>query len=628
MMMHTTRTSPASEYDALGNLTNIAYPASGTVRFAYDALNRMTNMVDAVGTTRYTYDAAGQLLTEDGPFTSDTVTNTYSNRRRVALSLQQPTATWTNGFGWDLAGRLTNVTSAAGSFSYAYAALYSGCSGRLVQQLGLPGGATITNSFDPVARVLATVLQNSGGSTLDSALYSYNTGSQRTAYTNAAGAYVLYSYDPIGQLKVADSSTNSEDRGYAYDAAWNLNYLTNSGTHTFTNNSLNELTWIGSTNSFEYDNNGNLTNANRYGLPYTYEYDDENRLTLAQLLYQDDFGNWHGWRTTFQYDGLGRLRRREEWTPGTADGAQERGVRPLDNPFSWEFDHGVDYIYDSWRVIQERDTGGNLPLASYTRGNDLSGSLEGAGGIGGLLARSSGYSSGNWTSHSYYHADGNGNITCLIDTNQSVVATYRYDPFGNTLSKSGSLADANTYRFSSKEILTNSLMYYYGYRFYDPTLQRWINRDPLWSYPQSIPTASRSAPLGPPVRGGLLDLCGAANLYDFVRNDPVNHNDPYGLGVNDPPPCVPYPECLKHMPPHPPPKPPPYWYQCLNCSKSTCESIAQARLNSCLYNSYFACEEYMELGPEAYLGCVASEQAACSLAYLVTVAGCQLCKNP
>ena len=97
----------------------------------------------------------------------------------------------------------------------------------------------------------------------------------------------------------------------------------------------------------------------------------------------------------------------------------------------------MDYIYDSWRVIQERDTGGNLPLASYTRGNDLSGNLEGAGGIGGLLARSSGYSSGNWTSHACYHADGNGNITCLIATNQSVVASYRYDPFGNTLSKSG-----------------------------------------------------------------------------------------------------------------------------------------------------------------------------------------------
>ena len=80
--------------------------------------------------------------------------------------------------------------------------------------MGLPSGAYITNYYDPVARLLSTLLKNSGGSTLDSALYGYNEGNQRTAYTNAAGAYVLYTYDPIGQLKVATSSVSSEDRGY------------------------------------------------------------------------------------------------------------------------------------------------------------------------------------------------------------------------------------------------------------------------------------------------------------------------------------------------------------------------------------------------------------------------------
>ena len=48
------------------------------------------------------------------------------------------------------------------------------------------------------------------------------------------------------------------------------------------------------------------------------------------------------------------------------------------------------------------------PTVSYTRGNDVSGTMEGAGGIGGLLARSSGYSIGNFTTHNYYFCDGNG----------------------------------------------------------------------------------------------------------------------------------------------------------------------------------------------------------------------------
>src|SRR6266700_5107248 len=107
-------------YDPVGNLTNIDYPASTDVKFQYDPLNRVTNMVDASGTTKYAYAAGGQLWTEDGPFSSDTVTNTYNNRLRTALSLAQPTGAWTNGFGYDPAKRLTNVTSQAGSFAYAY----------------------------------------------------------------------------------------------------------------------------------------------------------------------------------------------------------------------------------------------------------------------------------------------------------------------------------------------------------------------------------------------------------------------------------------------------------------------------------------------------------------------------
>jgi RHS repeat-associated protein len=130
--------------------------------------------------------------------------------------------------------------------------------------------------------------------------------------------------------------------------------------------------------------------------------------------------------------------------------------------------------------------------------------MQGAGGIGGLLARSDGYSGGNFTTHNYYFCDGNGNITYMLDSSQRMIASYRYDPFGNTISKSGTLADANVYRFSSKEIHVNTGMYYYGYRFYDPNLQRWINRDPIGE------------------RGGV-------NLYEFVRENPIGLIDTLGL---------------------------------------------------------------------------------------------------
>ena len=191
------------------------------------------------------------------------------------------------------------------------------------------------------------------------------------------------------------------------------------------------------------------------------------------------------------------------------------------------------------RVIQERDAN-NTPTVSYTRGRDLSaplpggagGGLEGAGGIGGLLGRSHGYASthGNWYTHNFYHADGNGNVTYLLKSSQTKVAEYRYDPYGNTISSSGSLAAANVYRFSSKEIHVNSGMYYYGFRFYDPNLQRWLNRDPI-------------------------DEDGGINLCGFVSNDSIDKVDPFGFQVSNPPAPPKPPSPPKPAPPTAPPCP-------------------------------------------------------------------------
>ena len=113
---------------------------------------------------------------------------------------------------------------------------------------------------------------------------------------------------------------------------------------------------------------------------------------------------------------------------------------------------------------------------------------------------------------------GNGNVTYLVNSSQTLAASYRYDAFGNLLSSSGDLAAANKYRFSSKEWVdidpwTQSIpgIYYYGYRFYVPSLQRWLNRDPL----------------------EFVELLAAPNLYGYVNNDSVNDTDVDGrLGFN------------------------------------------------------------------------------------------------
>jgi len=86
---------------------------------------------------------------------------------------------------------------------------------------------------------------------------------------------------------------------------------------------------------------------------------------------------------------------------------------------------------------------------------------------------------------------------------------YLYDPFGNTLAQYGSLANANTYRFSSKEWNTGAGLYYYLYRFYDPNLQRWLNSDPIQEW-------------------------GGINTFNFVGNNPINAIDLRGLQPMEP----------------------------------------------------------------------------------------------
>jgi RHS repeat-associated protein len=265
------------------------------------------------------------------------------------------------------------------------------------------------------------------------------------------------------------------------------------GTNTFTAVATDTLgrwdtntvtAYLPATVTFAYDLNGNLrTNGTRL-----LDYDDEN-----QLIRITEPG---AWLSEFVYDGKMRRRLRREYVWQSA---------------IWNLQSEIRYVYDGNLVIQERhyapqlSTNSPQQIITYTRGRDLSDSLEGAGGIGGLLARShseiSNPQSGN---HALYHADGNGNVTCLLATNQSVVARYLYDPYGNPLAATGPLAEANLYRFSSKEWHPQSGLVYYGYRFYDPSLQRWVNRDPL----QEL---------------------GGINLYATTHNNPVSLYDFFGL---------------------------------------------------------------------------------------------------
>lgn len=201
-------------------------------------------------------------------------------------------------------------------------------------------------------------------------------------------------------------------------------------------------------------------------------------------------------RVTFGYDDLGRrIRQKTEARVGDA----------------WQVAQVRLFLFSGWNVVAEYDAASPTQGAprrlvqSYLWGLDLSGTVQGAGGVGGLLLmtdhRPAPVGGGGYA----YAYDGNGNVLGLVSlADGTVAARYDYDPFGRPLGASGPASALNHFRFSTKYADPFTGLAYYGYRFYDPQHGRWLSRDPLGE------------------QGGL-------NLHGFVGNDPVNGVDALGL---------------------------------------------------------------------------------------------------
>jgi len=550
----TTRWMPATgnttyKRDALGNLTNIIY-FQRTNTYSYDAVCRLTNMLDSFGTnlftTSFTWTPSGQLASETSPWTSDTLSFLYSQGHRTNLNLTQPTSSWNQGYTYDAAWRLQSLVSPTGQFAYGYSS--ANPASALFRNLSLPNAASITNYYDSMARLDYTALLNYWGHPLDGYGYLNDSWGLRTNITRQLGLttnIVSVGYDGIGELaswtgkESSGANRLNEQLGYGFDPAGNLQFRTNGSLiQTFTANSLNQISNVTRTGSFtvtgatpapaasvtvngvgaqtygdftfaatgntlangnntftiiaqnaygskatniltvnlatpvnlQYDANGNLTNDGTRWLFY----DGENQLTNVSVA--------NAWQVAFFYDGLNRRRIERDYTWTNS---------------AWVLTNEVRFFYDGMQVVQERDTNNN-PVVTYTRALDLSMSLSGVGGIGGMLARTDANGS------AYYHADGNGNITALMDGNENIVARYEYDGFGRLLGQWGTLGPINKMGYSSMPRLGPTGLIGYALRDYDPILMRFTGPDPI----QEV---------------------GGINLYRFVGNNPIGNVDPYGL---------------------------------------------------------------------------------------------------
>ena len=115
------------------------------------------------------------------------------------------------------------------------------------------------------------------------------------------------------------------------------------------------------------------------------------------------------------------------------------------------------FVYDGSLLMVERIdwNNGMRDQFDYWWGKDLSGKLDGAGGIGGLL-----YIRKNGCDIYVPLYDGHGNVMQYVDNQGTIVAQYAYDAFGNIIQKGGVKADELKMRFSTKYSDDESGLYY------------------------------------------------------------------------------------------------------------------------------------------------------------------------
>ena len=216
-----------------------------------------------------------------------------------------------------------------------------------------------------------------------------------------------------------------------------------------------------------YDDDGNLIQDARY----LYDWDAENRLIAVEERISPT--NRSLQRVEYDYDHQSRRVARRHYT---RDGA------------TWQLRTGNTLIYDGWNEIAESITTDESTVTNYyVWGADLSGSLQGAGGIGGLIAATIATNQTDSVNLAYGY-DANGNVTVLLaggnESPYTLVTAYEYDPFGRLIAQRTTpghetIAKANPFRFSTKHWDNVTGLGYWGYRWYGPNMGRWLSRDPI-----------------------------------------------------------------------------------------------------------------------------------------------------
>ena len=494
------------------------YKLSGTVQigrdYGYDSAGRLANIVPGPGWVTFDYLPNSSLIEKvnffEGTISSSVprmvTTRSYDKINRLLSQKSdftgQSAPVYSTGYDYNDANQRVRKYEPDGSYwVYAYDNLGQVTSGKRYWVDGSPvAGQQFEYAFDDIGnRSSAKSGGDANGLNLRTTSYSVNLLNQYSSRNSPTSVDIIGAASPSATVTVNSGATVRKGEYFWKDlavsngsgpASTSVSIAASSG-----GSSTGKLLWPAASESPTYDDDGNLLSDSLW----TYTWNGENRLVAMQS--QGGVATDFRYRLEFIYDWMGRRIQKVSKTWDAMTSAYVTSGTKL------------KFLYDGWNILSELD-GSNNQLRTYMWGPDLSGSLTGAGGVGGLLSMF------DFATYKYqfYAYDGNGNVSALVNQDGTTTARYDYGPFGELVRSSGALAKANPFRFSTKYQDDESGLSYYGYRFYDPLNGRWPNRDPLG---ESGFEALKSGDSNLPGDG--------PNSYLFLHNNPIDQTDYLGL---------------------------------------------------------------------------------------------------
>lgn len=620
-------------YNAVGELTSVVDAAGNTYTYTYDFLGRPVKSLLPDGSgERITYDGFGrpvlvETLASDGTTVlastsvaydragnpvsvtdarGHTTSYTYDARGSLIQMVEPVSATEsiTTSYGYDLAGAPTRFTNGRGhDFWTTYNAwglpesviepattahpnladrtftLVYDRAGQVVKEL-LPGGVSITNTYDAVGRIIASAGAGAEVATTTRE-FEYDPAGRPVEITGSGGTNLLTWDDRGLLLSVTGPSGNSSfsytadglmatrvdaagTTSYGYDAAARLSTIVNTGTGvnaTLQYNSLSQvekITYTDGTNTrlrlfgydqqhrlisdvvmeappstvelgrieYGYDANGNITSKITQGFAgsaeNTYTYDWANRLTswLEETPTTTTL-------TEYAYDAAGNRTAVGERT-FTYDERNRLVSDSLGNTYTYtpRGTLATQVTPTSVTLYTQSDAFGQV-LRQDAPGQQVTYSYDGLGrllkpgheytGLGNDLA-----TDGTTT----YTRDPSGNlIGAATSTVQRLVWTDQHsDVVGQFTPSSSTLAGSATYDPLGKVLAASGLIGTLGFQSeYTDAITGRVNMHTRWYNPDTGQFDNRDSVDVSPIPASV-----AANRYGYGYANPLSYTDPTG----------------------------------------------------------------------------------------------------